>query len=120
MSAIFCSRANDSTPQTAMKGAAPRAAPLIIQIFQMSEAERRTQVFPQFHPVLFGDRQKHFHDLGIELRPGTPAYLFPRMRHRQGLAVWPVADHGIHRVGKGENSRPKRNLLAAPSPRITR
>src|ERR1700686_5468463 len=85
----------------------------------MSEAEWRAEVFSQFGPVLLGNREKHFHDLGIELRPGTPAYLFPGMGHREGLAVRPVADHGIHRVRKRENACPERNLLAAQSSRIT-
>src|SRR5260370_36595150 len=48
-----------------------------------------------------------------------PAYLLARVGHRQGLAVWPVADHGIHRIRKGKDSRAKRNLLAAQSSRIT-
>src|SRR5258708_39881178 len=94
-------------------------AGLIIQVFQLGEAERRAQVFPQFGPVLFGNRKKYFHDLGIKLSSRAPAYLFSRVGHRQSLAVRPVADHGIHCVGKRKDSRAKRNLLAAQSSRIT-
>jgi len=69
--------------------------------------------------VLLWNREKYFHDLGVELSAGAAANLFPCVRHRQGLAVRTIADHGIHRIGKGEYARAEGNLLSTQSAGIT-
>src|ERR1700730_4134757 len=85
---------------------------LWLQVAEVGEAEWRAQVFAQLQPVLFGDRQENLNNFGIELRAGAAADFFACVRQWQRFAIGAIADHGVKRVGDGENSRAQRNLLA--------
>src|SRR2546425_11063098 len=84
----------------------------------MRLAERRFNVFTQRHPVLVGNREKHFHHAWVELAPCAPGDFLAGMRDRQGPAVRPVGNHGVQRVSHGENSGPQRNLLPLQFSRV--
>src|SRR6266404_6493463 len=60
---------------------------LDLQVFQMSKTERRTEVFSQFEPVLFGDGHKDVDDLGIKLAAGATPNFFAGVGHRQGPEI---------------------------------
>src|SRR6266446_3711772 len=66
---------------------------LDLQVLQVSEPEGRTQTFPQFEPVLFGDGHEDIDDLGIKLAARTALNLLARMGHGQSSAIGPIADH---------------------------
>src|SRR6516164_824129 len=70
--------------------------------------------------MLLRDRQENFDNLRIELAAGASPDFLPRVWHREGPPIRPVADHGIERVGDGENTRPHRNLIASQAPGIAR
>src|ERR1700687_3351229 len=91
-----------------------------LQVLQMCQAERRAEVFPQIHPVLFRNGHKHVDDRWVKLTPGAALNLFTGMGHRQGSAVGTVADHGIERICNCKDARTERNLFALYSPGVTR
>src|SRR5882762_11685662 len=75
-----------------------RLPPCVLQVLQMRQAERRAEVLPQIHPVLFRNGHKHVDDRWVKLAAEAALNLFASMRHRQGSAVGTVADHGIERI----------------------
>ena len=85
---------------------------LALKVAEMGEPERRAQVFAEFDPVFFGDREEDFDDLGIELRAGAAPNLFASVRERQGFAIGAIADHGVKRVGDREDAGAERDLFA--------
>src|SRR5256885_1317563 len=53
-----------------------------LQVFQMSQSERRAEVFPQIQPVLLRNGHKHVDDRRVKLTPRAALDLFPGMGHR--------------------------------------
>src|SRR6266849_6457084 len=92
----------------------------LLEIFQLRQAERGTEVFPQFRPVLFRNGHKHVDDRGVKLTPGAALNLCPGMGHRQGSAVGTVADHGIERIRDGKDASTERNLLVLQAAGVAR
>src|SRR5579859_6269214 len=90
-----------------------------LEVAQVSEAERRAEVFAQVTPVLFGNGAENFDDLGIELRSRATTNFFAGVGHRQSFAIRAVADHGVQRVGNGEYAGAERNLVALQAAGIT-
>lgn len=84
----------------------------------MGEAEGRAEVFAEVKPVLLGDGGEDFDDFGIELRAGAATNLFTSVAHRQSFAVGAVADHGVERIGDGEDAGAERNLIALEAARV--
>jgi hypothetical protein len=60
--------------------------------------------------VVFGNGEKHLHNLGIEVCSSAAANLLAFVSHRKSIAIGPVAQHGIERVGDGDDACPERNL----------
>src|SRR5882762_9076872 len=85
---------------------------LDLQAFQVSETERRAEVFSQFEPVLFGDGHEDVDDLGIKLAARTALNLLAGVGHRESAAIGAIADHGVERVGDGEYAGAQRDLVA--------
>src|SRR6266702_7660004 len=86
----------------------------------MRQPERGTKVFAQFNPMLLRDGQEDFHYFRIELAAGAPFDFLPRVWYRERPPIRPVADHGIERVGDGEDTRPQWNLITSQAPGIAR
>ena len=63
--------------------------------------------------MAFGNGEKDLHEFRVKLRTSTAANLFARVRHRKGIAIGPVAQHGIESIGDGDDARPERNLFTA-------
>lgn len=78
----------------------------------MCQAEGGAEVFAEFEPVFFGNGEKDFYDIGIELRAGTTLNLFAGMGKWQSFAIRAVADHGVQRVGDGEDAGPERDVVS--------
>src|SRR5260370_23583359 len=78
----------------------------------MGEAERGTEILAEIEPMLFGNGKENFNHLGIELGARTPLNLLASVRHREGVAIWPVANHSIQGVSNRKNARAKRNLVS--------
>ncbi len=53
-----------------------------LQILEMSEAEWRSEIFPQVQPVLFRNGHEYIDDRGVKLAPGTALDFFPGVGHR--------------------------------------
>src|SRR5438034_4264547 len=70
--------------------------------------------------MLLRDGQENFHYLRIELAAGASPDFLPGVWHRECPPIRPVADHGIERVGDGEDTRPQRNLITSQAPGIAR
>src|SRR6516225_5831146 len=66
----------------------------------------------------FRDRHKHFDYFRVELATGAALDFFARVRHWQRPAVRAVADHGIERIGDGEDARSERNLVSSQPARV--
>ena len=62
--------------------------------------------------------EKDLDDLGIELRTGKAANFLARLRHGKRIAIWPVAQHCIERIGDGHDASPQRNLFTVQLARI--
>src|SRR5260370_38821938 len=86
-----------------------------LQVLQMREAEGRAEVLSQIHPVLLRDGHEHGDDRRVKLAAAAALNLFAGMRHRQGSAVGPIADHGIERIGNGKDSRAEKDLVTRHS-----
>src|SRR6202045_5012261 len=65
------------------------------------------------------DVHEYVHNLGIELGAGTALDFAASVREWQGLAIGPVADHGVHGIGNGKNARSQRYVFAFQFPGIT-
>src|SRR5258708_13880883 len=78
----------------------------------MGEAERGTEILAEIEPMLFGNGKENFNHLGIELGARTPLNLLASVRHREGLAIGPVANHSIQGISNRKNARSKRNLVS--------
>src|SRR6266851_3312819 len=89
-----------------------------LQILQVRQSEGRAKVLAQLQPVLFRNRQEYLYNPGIKLRPGAAFDLLSRMGERKRFAVWAIADHGVDRVGNGEDACAQGNILAFQSPRV--
>src|SRR5882762_496923 len=90
----------------------------LLQVLQMSQAERGAQVLAKVQPVLFRNGHKDVDDLRVELAAGATLDLFAGVRHWQGSAIGAVADHGVERIGDGKDPGTERNLFALQSARI--
>src|ERR1700752_5342474 len=78
---------------------------------ELREAERVTNLVVQRDPHAIGMREKHFYDARIELSAGISLNFFSRGGNRQRLAIGPVGNHRVERIGNGEYARAQRNLL---------
>jgi hypothetical protein len=87
-------------------------------IAQMSEAERRAEVFTEFDPMVLRNGKKHLDDFGIKLGACTAPNFLTRVRHGKGIAVGAVAQHGIEGIGDGKDTCSQRDLFAAQAARI--
>src|SRR5437016_10334681 len=81
-----------------------------LEIFQVRQAKRGTEVFPQIQPVLLRDGHKHVDDRRVKLTPGATLNFFTGMGHRQGSAVGTVADNDVERVRDCKEARAARTL----------
>ena len=70
--------------------------------------------------MVFWNGEKDLDDFGVELRAGTAANFLARVRHRKGIAIGPVAQHGIESIGDGDDACPERNLFTAQATWIAR
>ena len=89
-----------------------------LEILEMGEAEGGAEVFAEVDPVLFWDGGEDFDDLGIELCAGAAANFFASVAHGQSFAVGAVADHGVERIGDGENAGAEGDLIAFEAARV--
>src|SRR6266853_4438948 len=87
----------------------------LLQVLQMSQAERGAQVLTQVQPVLFWDGHKDVDDLRVELAAGAALDLFAGVGHWQGSTIGAVADHGVERIGDGKDAGTEWNLFALQS-----
>src|SRR5580704_13834422 len=62
--------------------------------------------------MFFGDGKEDFDYLRVELGAGAAADFFAGVGEWKGFAVRAVADHGVERVGDGENASAQGDLLA--------
>ena len=70
--------------------------------------------------MVFENGEKDLDNFGVELSAGTvPNFLEP-MKHWKGIAIRPVAQHGIESIGDGDDACPERNLLTAQATWIAR
>src|SRR5216684_3116314 len=67
----------------------------LLEVLQVSQAERGAEVLTQIQPVLFWNGHKDVDDLGVELAAGAALDLFAGVGHRQGSAIGAVANHGV-------------------------
>src|SRR5260370_11217591 len=88
-------------------------------MFQMGEAERESEILGEIETMLFGNGKENFNHLGIELGARTPLNLRASVLHREGLAIWPVANHGIQGISNRKDARAKRNLVSLQTAGIT-
>src|SRR6202789_4153418 len=84
----------------------------------LRHAERISDLFVQFDPHPVRVRQKYFHNLRIKLLSGEFLYLRARRGNRQRLAIRPVRNHGVQRIGPREYSGAQWNLFAFQFPRV--
>jgi hypothetical protein len=70
--------------------------------------------------VALWNGQKHLDNFGVELSAGTAPYFLEPMRHRKGIAIGAVAQHGIQRIGDGDDPCPERSLFTAQATWIAR
>jgi len=68
--------------------------------------------------VLFWDGREDFDHFGVELGAGAAANFFAGMGHGESAAAGAVADHGVERVGDGENAGPEGDLFASWAARV--
>src|SRR5262249_28407064 len=76
-------------------------------------AKWRVQILVQFAQARFRNGEKYLNNFRIELTPGTPPNLLPRMIHGQRATVRTVRNHCIQRIGDRENPRSQRDRFAA-------
>ena len=93
-----------ATARLADWGEPGRPGDLRAEVLELREAERGTEVFTEFDPVLLRNGQEDFHHFRIELRAGTAANFFARVRHRKGIAIRAVAQHRVEGIGDGEDT----------------
>src|ERR1700730_16609984 len=79
--------------------------------FQLGEAVRLANVFPQLRPKRGMHFDKHFDNLWIELRSRASLDFLLRVFDRQGFAIHAVGNHGVQSVRDRENSRAEGNFF---------
>src|SRR5580692_7810666 len=77
----------------------------------MSEAEGGAEMFAEVQPVLLRDGGEDFDDFGVELGAGAAANFFAGVGHGESFAVRAVANHGVERIGNGENTGAEGDLI---------
>src|SRR6202166_4881969 len=89
------------------------------KVLEMCQPKWRAQIFSQLNPMFLWDVHEYIHNLGIELRAGTPLNFAASVREWQSLSIGPVADHAVHGIGNCKNARSKLYIFALQFPGIT-
>ena len=82
-----------------------RLADVLHARFELGDAVGLPHVFPQFAPKRVWHGKKYMNDLRIELCSRASQNLGLSRADGKRLAIGPVGDHSVQRVGDRENSR---------------
>ena len=76
-------------------------------------------MFAEIEPVFFWDGGEDFDDFGVELCARTAANFFAGVGHGESAAVRAVADHGVERIGDGEDAGTEGDLITFEAARVS-